>query len=262
MVAVSCFAQFEFYDMLQVPGIMVFRRIGVLCGACLVTATFVSLGPVKDGWAGAYTWESLVLTCSLLVVFIRQFPQKYNANPLMTIGCTLLGILYVPYLFNYITKLAFAWGSPSGTWRVGETGRLLMIYLVVVVKSTDIGAYIVGMLLGRHKLLPRISPGKTWEGFVGGMLFGLGSSLIFRALTKGQLGLVPLHVADAIILGVLLALAGVAGDLFESLLKRASGLKDSGRVVPGMGGLLDVLDSLLFGAPVLFFYCKLIMARA
>ena len=260
LLAVSCFAQFEFYDMLDVPGIMVFRRVGVLCGACLVTATFLSLGPVEHGWADAYGWEHLVLTCSLIVVFIRQFPQKYNPQPLMTIACTLLGIFYVPYLFNYFTRLAFAWGSSHETLRVGETGRLLILYLIIVVKSTDIGAYAVGMLIGRHKLIPRISPGKTWEGFVGGIAFGLASSLIFFFCTAGRFGVLTFRIGDALILGVLLALAGVAGDMFESLVKRASGIKDSGHVVPGMGGLLDVLDSLLFGAPLLFFYCKLVVA--
>jgi phosphatidate cytidylyltransferase len=260
LTAVCCFAQFEFYDMLNVPGIMVFRRVGVLCGACLVTSTFLSLGPAHERWAEAYTWENLVLAASLIAIFIRQFPQKNNDQPLMTISCTLLGILYVPYLFNYFTRLAFAWGSSHEMLRVGLTGRLLILYLVVVVKCTDIGAYTVGMLIGRHKLIPRISPGKTWEGFFGGLAFAVAGSFIFYACTGGQLGVLTFHRWDAAILAIVLALAGVAGDLFESLLKRASGIKDSGRVIPGMGGMLDVLDSLLFGAPILFFYCKLFIA--
>jgi phosphatidate cytidylyltransferase len=260
LTALCCFAQFEFYDMLNVPGIMVFRRVGVLCGACLVTSTFLSLGTAPGRWAEAYAWENLVLALSLIGIFIRQFPQKDNPAPLMTISCTLLGILYVPYLFNYFTRLAFAWGGSSESLRVALTGRLLILYLVVVVKCTDIGAYSIGMLCGRHKLFPRISPGKTWEGFFGGLGLALAGSLVFHACTGGQLGVLVFHRRDAVILALVLGLTGVAGDLFESLLKRASGIKDSGRVIPGMGGMLDVLDSLLFGAPVLFFYCKLFIA--
>lgn len=142
---------------------------------------------------------------------------------------------------------------------VGPTGRMMVLYLVGVVKISDVGAYFSGCTLGRHKLYPRLSPKKTWEGLAGGVISSLIVSLLFYVLAGGRLGVLHLGLIDALVLGCILPVVGVLGDLFESLLKRASGLKDSGSTIPGMGGLLDVFDSLLFGAPVLYAYAVLFM---
>jgi phosphatidate cytidylyltransferase len=121
-----------------------------------------------------------------------------------------------------------------------------------VTKFSDIGAYGVGMWIGKHKMIPRVSPGKTWEGFAGGMLASLAVSIalvhIFRIQMPG------FGLRDAIILGVLLPLASVVGDLAESVVKRDAQIKDSGKAIPGIGGMLDLIDSILFTAPVLYFY--------
>lgn len=260
LVAVCALAQLEFYKLLRLPGIPVYRYLGVFCGASMVTATFFTMGPSHAHVMSAYDWENLVLLASLVLVFARQFLQKENDRPLATIACTLLGILYIPYLFNYFTRLAFSWeGAPSAA-RVGRTGRQLIFYLVLVVKSTDIGAFFVGTAIGKHRLLPRLSPRKTWEGLAGGFACAVIASIAFVRAVDGDFGHLSVGMGDALILGVLLALAGTAGDLFESLVKRASGTKDSGSVVPGMGGILDVLDSLLFGVPVLYFYARIFLA--
>jgi phosphatidate cytidylyltransferase len=150
----------------------------------------------------------------------------------------------------------------QGGWGVLPlTGRVMVLYLIVVVKFSDIGAYTAGRLFGRNKMIPRLSPNKTWEGFAGGMLLSVAASVGFSVVLGGCLGKVPLPLGHSVVLGLLLGGTGVVGDLFESLLKRASSTKDSSAVVPGMGGLLDVLDSLLFGAPVLFVYAGLVLAR-
>jgi phosphatidate cytidylyltransferase len=253
-------AQIEFYRLLNLPGIPVFRWLGVIVGACMVTATYFTMGLSADQAADALTWEHFVLCVGLIVVFFRQFPQKDNSQPLGTIACTLLGILYVPYLFNYFTRLLYTWEHGAHDMRVGETGRQLVFYLVVVVKSTDIGAFFVGSAIGKHKLFPRLSPRKTWEGLVGGVVCAMIASLSFVKGSHGSFGVLEVRMVDGVILGLLLSLIGTAGDMFESLLKRASGSKDSGAAVPGMGGLLDVLDSLLFGAPVLYFYARFILS--
>jgi phosphatidate cytidylyltransferase len=135
---------------------------------------------------------------------------------------------------------------------------MLIFYLVIVVKSTDTGAYFTGRLLGKHKLFPKISPGKTWEGFVGGLLTAILASCLFSLYTGFSLGEVDFPLRNAAVLGLVLALAGVIGDMMESLIKRATGTKDSGSVILGMGGILDVLDSLLVGAPVLYLYIVLV----
>jgi phosphatidate cytidylyltransferase len=186
---------------------------------------------------------------------VRQFPQKNNERPLETIGCTLLGIWYVPYLLNFVTRLLFALdrGEPA----VSATGRTMVLFLVVTVKMSDVGAFAFGHLLGRHKLFPRISPAKTWEGLIGGVGVAVVASFLFCRAAGWNLGRVAVGPWDALALGVLLSLVGGVGDLFESLLKRASDTKDSSSIIPGMGGILDILDSLLFGAPVLYTYTVL-----
>ena len=126
------------------------------------------------------------------------------------------------------------------------------------------GAYFVGSLVGRHKMFPRISPGKTWEGLAGGFLAGIAASMILYwlwrspdpSLPVAEFGRLSLTWGHALFLGAFLAAIGVIGDLVESLLKRSAGLKDSGQLFPGMGGILDVLDSLLFAAPALYFYLR------
>lgn len=256
LAGISFLAQREFYSIASQAGVPVFRHLGVVCGTALISATFLTIGP--GGVARAYRWELVVLLGSLIAVFVRQFPQKHNDRPLATIGCTLLGIWYVPFLFNFFTRLTFAWDGTEGY--VSVTGKWLVLYLVSTVKSADIGAYFVGKLVGRNKLFVRISPGKTWEGLFGGVALAVFTSLGFYLVSGGQFGKITLGLTDAILLGVLLAWVGVVGDMFESLLKRAAGAKDSSGAVPGMGGILDVLDSLLFGAPVLYVYAELFLA--
>jgi phosphatidate cytidylyltransferase len=140
----------------------------------------------------------------------------------------------------------------------------VILYLIVVVKASDVGAYLVGSTCGRHKMFPRISPGKTWEGLAGGFVAGILASLALFWLWENpaseshtaELGRLTLTFGHALFLGAFLAAIGVIGDLVESLLKRSAGLKDSGCIFPGMGGILDVLDSLLFAAPALYFYLR------
>lgn len=259
IVALGALAQYEFYTMMDGAGLPVFRVIGMLGGAAVVSSTFWTIGPEDHQLAAGYRWENLVLMLTALVVFVRQFPQKDNTQPITTIACTLLGVWYVAFLINYFTRLAFAWHDGQLLHSVGPTGRMMVLYLVGVVKISDVGAYFSGRFLGRHKLYPRLSPKKTWEGLIGGVLASLVVSLLFWQLAGGMLGKLTLGLADAVILGLVLPVVGVLGDLFESLLKRSSGMKDSGTLIPGMGGVLDVLDSLLFGAPVLYAYAVLFM---
>ena len=260
LAAISCIGQVEFYAMMNKAGIPVFRVIGLACGAALLSVTFVSIGPTTQDLACSYKWEQMVMLVAVIATFVRQFPQKYNEKPLETIACTLFGILYVPYLFNFITGLALAWEKPVMSEPIGETGRLLLIYLVVVVKSTDVGAYFIGRFFGRHNLFPRISPSKTWEGLIGGIIFAILASAIFTVIVHGKMGSISISTMDVVVLGILLSIVGAVGDMFESLVKRASGMKDSSNLVPGMGGMLDVIDSLLFGAPVLYVYARVFMS--
>ena len=259
LALIATVAVLEFYRLLDFAGIPGFRVVGALAAVALVSATGCSFLMRCGAKTPLFEAEILVMFIAVIAVLIRQFPQKNNTQPLATVACTLLGIFYVPLLFNFFTRLAFTWDDVAPFRTVPATGVALSLYLIVVVKLTDIGAFFTGRYLGRHKLIPRISPGKTWEGFVGGILVGLFTSVAFYVLGARRLGMVHWRWVDAIVLGLLLPLFGTVGDLTESMLKRASGAKDSGALVPGMGGLLDVLDSLLFTAPVLYFYVMLMI---
>lgn len=250
--------QAEFHRMLRNASIPAFTAVGTVAGLAYLTVRFLSVGPGREAMAAGPDLGRIVLVVTLLGVFIRQFPQKYNTRPFETMACTLMGVWYMPFLLSFFIDLMYGWEA-AGWGTMPVTGRLLVLYLVVVVKFSDIGAYTAGSLFGRHKMIPRLSPNKTWEGFAGGMLLSVAASICFSVLLDGRLGNVPLPLAHSVVLGLLLGVTGVVGDLFESLLKRASSTKDSGGSVPGMGGLLDVLDSLLFGAPVLVVYIGLVL---
>ena len=119
------------------------------------------------------------------------------------------------------------------------------------------GAYVVGSLIGKHKMIPRISPGKTWEGFAGAIVISTLVSIGFAVLAKDTMP--DLTIIHATILGIILSSTAVLGDLIESLFKREAGVKDSGRLFPGIGGILDLMDSLLFNAPIMYLYLRHVM---
>jgi len=154
---------------------------------------------------------------------------------------TLLGAAYLGGLGGTLAALRLVPVELGGPW--------VMMLLLTTIMSADSAALFVGSAIGRHKMSPRISPGKTWEGLAGGLAGGVLGALIVR-----HFGLPWMPVPHAVVLAVLVAVAGTAGDLAESLVKRWAGVKDSGTLFPGHGGMLDRLDSLLFGAPVVYYY--------
>ena len=238
----------EFYALLKAGGIPHFRGIGVAGGVLLILATWWVYH-----WSDPYGLigevEALVLFGIAAAVFVRQLFVPSLENALPSMAATLLGVIYVAWMFNFLNKLLLVFGF--------QEGRLLIFYLALVVKLTDVGAFFVGCRLGGKKFFPRISPAKTWSGVIGGIVTGLGFSLLGWYLIHPMLTHLSFGWIDAVILGILLSVTGIVGDLIESLIKRASGVKDSGTIIQGMGGLLDVLDSLLFAAPVLYIYMRL-----
>ncbi len=259
LVGVACLAQFEFYRLLTRGGMSVFPYLGLTSGAAMITATFFASCGADGASADLYRWENVVLLFTLTAVFLRQFPRKSGLRPLESLGGTLLGILYVPFFLNYVTRLAFTWEAQSLWEPLRATGLHVVFFYIVVTKAADVGAFFVGSRFGRHKLFPRVSPAKSWEGLAGGIAASMLASWAYAGALGGRLGMLPLHAIDIVCLGILLAVAGVVGDLFESLIKRSIGTKDSSSVIPGMGGILDVLDSLLFGAPVMYLYARVFL---
>lgn len=243
----------EFYLMLDHKKLPNFKFIGLLCGALFVIGSFYYQHLQAPDHAHDYEVGSLLLF--MLIVFTRQmFQRTRDVSPLETMAYTLFGLLYVPWLFSYVTKIVYLLPRDA-TGHV--TGHFYVLWLLVVTKFSDMGAYVTGSLIGKHPLVPHISPKKTWEGFFGALAFSAGGGLLLLHLLPAQLS--RLNTTHALILGVGLGFAAVIGDLAESIIKRSAEVKDSGRFLPGIGGGLDLIDSILFTAPMMFFYLRFII---
>ena len=243
----------EFYGMLDHKGLPNFKITAMVCGAIMLCGSFYYFS--KVGPAHSYDFEMAVLLGFLLTVFGRQmFESLRDDAPLRTMAYTLFGLLYVLWLYNFITKIVYILPrSPSGAVQ----GQFYVLYLIAVTKFSDMGAYLTGSVIGRHMMIPHISPKKTWEGFAGALFFSLLASWGLFKLMPQHLG--ALNWTHATVLGLMLGFAAVIGDLAESIIKRSTGVKDSGNFLPGIGGALDLIDSLLFTAPLLFFYLRLVI---
>ena len=253
IAAIGLLALWEFYGMLDAKGLPNFKITAMICGAIMLSGSFYYFSTV--GVAQSYDFEMAVLLGFLLTVFTRQmFDSLRDDAPLRTMAYTLFGLLYVLWLYNFITKIVYVVPrAPDGAVQ----GQFYVLYLIAVTKFSDMGAYLTGSLIGKHQMIPHISRGKTWEGFAGALAFSSLASLGLLYLMPKQLAV--LNPTHAIILGLSLGFAAVIGDLAESLIKRSTGVKDSGNFLPGIGGALDLVDSLLFTAPLLFFYLRLVV---
>ena len=228
------------------------RWVGVVGSAGLILVTGWGLLWGGSGLAAEFEllWLLAVTISTALTVMFRDVDR-----PLIAVSTTIGTVLYAPFLLNFMTKLllGFRGGGVDGD------GRGLVLYMILVVKTTDIVAFFVGSSIGRHKVFPRISPAKSWEGCLGGVIAATGVSALTCWLADGKLGVLHLSMAHAVVLGVLLSITGIVGDLIESMFKRAAKIKDSGAWILGLGGLLDVIDSLILAAPVFYLYCRWIV---
>lgn len=187
-------------------------------------------------------WEALFFIIALIALFLIQFTRKESRNAVMLIALTLFGIFYIGWFFTFLVKIRFL-----------EDGHKLVAYLLLVTKAGDIGAYLVGSKFGRHALIPRISPKKSVEGALGGFLF----SVVFALISRSYLGWMSFSVI--MLGGVLIGIFAQLGDLAESVIKRDYQAKDSSPFLPGLGGILDVIDSILFTAPIFYIYLVIVM---
>jgi phosphatidate cytidylyltransferase len=262
LTAIACVALWEFYTIAEAAGLRCYKVWGLAgCTALVMGSWFFFEKGVLSSKANAFSL--FVMIVLILGVFLRQFPQKHNPQPIQTMACTIFGLLYVPWLLSFIALINFWFlpaDAPSDLWRAAQQdGRFFVLYLVLVTKFTDVGSYVFGMTMGKHKLIPRISPNKTWEGVFGGIVGALVASYGGYYLMRQPLERNGLDLWDATALGILLGAVAIVGDLAESLIKRQANIKDSGKMLPGIGGALDLVDSLLFTAPVLYVYMRLVM---
>lgn len=228
LISVGSIALVEFYQICFQPR---FNRLAVGVGL----GAFV-LVIARDHLSLALTH---LVVASVLVVSIAVSISSGRTDPRWKgILITLFGVLYIGFPLSTVVST-----------RSLPAGEFLVLFLAVVTWTSDTGAYYAGTLWGKHPLLPSVSPKKTVEGLLGGIALAVGTALLAQRWFASQLSL-----SDAIILGILLTVTGLLGDLFESVIKRRTGVKDSGGILPGHGGMLDRIDSLLFTAPTFYYY--------
>lgn len=249
--ALSLCGLYEFYRMQSTANAAIFKKAGLSLGALITTGTLMTARAA--GSDAAVTFASASVALAVLVIFTLQVFKKSEGTPsISAVSATLLGVFYVPFLSAFISALIYL--TPRDSHGL-LTGHFYLLYLAAVTKFSDCGAYIVGSLIGKHPMIPHISPKKTWEGFAGALLIPAAISWLMFKLLPSQLSLIGSN-DRALMLGLCIAAVAVVGDLAESLVKRATGTKDSGHFIPGIGGALDLVDSLLFTGPLLYLYLR------
>jgi phosphatidate cytidylyltransferase len=214
--------------MLDDQGLPCWKWLGVVLGVILPLAAY---------WGGMAS-QALVTGMIALMFAAGIFARGDLSLSLARAAYTLLGVLYVSWLLTHVLLL-----------RLLVEGQFYVLYVFLVVWLGDAAALYIGSMVGRHKLAPSVSPRKTVEGAVGGVLGSVAGALLGKLwLIDGQ------SLVHCFILGGMLAVLGQLGDLSESLLKRSTGVKDSGQLIPGHGGILDKVDGILFSAPAMYYY--------
>ncbi len=245
IAAITAFAAIEVFRLLRSAGYPTFAVLGT------ALALVVVLDAAIPTVAGS---GPLLIGVGIVLVGVASFSKIDPREGLTTWMATVYGALYVS-LLSFVLRLGHAAPTiPQGAPLYGHGGETAWILLLILsVWAYDTGAYLVGKQFGRAKFLTHISPSKTYAGLIGGVV---ATSLVV-ALGLWAVGVSPLH---AVALGPLTALSAQAGDLAESVLKRAAGAKDSGTLIPGHGGMLDRVDSFLFAAPVVTLYVVAVLA--
>ncbi len=234
---------FEFFTFTKKLELKADASVGFLFAAAFFVA-FVFDAPAKAP-------ELLFLTIAGFLIFLlvsQTFRFQKDFSKMLTgIGVTFLGVMYITFLGGFLVSMRVGFEETI----VPDLSSKLLLYFFLVAMGSDVGAYFIGKSIGKRKLVPTISPNKTWEGFIGGILLAIG----FAALSS--LTFFPeFLIQHSIPLAIFMALVGVGGDLAESAMKRGSKIKDAANILPGHGGLLDRLDSLLFNAPILYYFAR------
>ena len=236
MVALTIGGLYEFFYLIKKKGIPIYSYTGIAIGALIPIATYMQFEPTKR-------WELLLIVAVFVTIFILQLSREDNENAIVGISTTLFGVLYVSWLFSYLIKIRL--------FLPGVEGMKLLAFILLVTKMGDIGALLIGSRYGKHPMLPRVSPNKTIEGSIGSFVFSSLTAVIVQSFLPAQLDLALWQI---IFFGAFFGGLGQLGDISESLIKRDCQVKDSGKMLPALGGVLDSIDSLLFSAPA-FYFC-------
>ena len=239
--AILVLSMFEFYTLSHKARIKPQFFLGILIGLFFFVGSYLY---------AAELIEARFLLCIiplLICVFIFELYRNHK-RPFHNIANTFLGVLYIAIPISLFNFIVFKSTNSNSSYSY----EILLSYFILI-WANDTGAYLFGVSLGKHKIFPRISPKKSWEGFFGGLFFtaiiAWAISLYFHNIT----------FAHWLVIGFLSAIIGVFGDLVESMLKRSIDVKDSGKFLPGHGGVLDRFDSVFLSAPIVFAYLKIMM---
>lgn len=224
---------YEYFKIVQTRDIIAERTGGVIAGVLIVFS----------GHSGHIECVNGTLFAACIIVTALHVLRNKHSVP--GILASVFGLIYVGWFGAHIVLLRAMPGN----------GAMLVTLLFVAVMLADTGAYVVGSLIGKHKLAPAVSPNKTWEGALGGITFTMAGMSLFWYFSQGKAipVLSTMSLEGYLVIGLLLALTSQLGDLVESCMKRDADIKDSGSFFPGHGGVLDRCDGLLFAAPVLFY---------
>ncbi len=225
---------YEFFAMLEHKGIRAYKYFGIAAGIMIPLSIILRFESTKG-------WELFFIILALLILILMQFRRRQNSGAVVDISTTLFGILYISWFFSFLIRIRY---MPQGLG--------LLAAVLLITKLGDIGAYLIGVRFGKTPLMPRISPKKSVEGALAGLAFSVAGAFMSQKFLN-------FNYAHLAAVGITLGILGQLGDLSESLIKRDCEVKDSGNILPGMGGILDEIDSLLFTAPVFYFYINAVV---
>ncbi len=277
----SAMALKEFYGLASAKGAKPLVALGMISGFCINLAFYhaklrLFVVEVFQSFGMAIPFPSqaqLFLIITILIIVVLSLVELFrnNGSALHNLSTTFMGIFYIPLCFGTFIGLREvflpfdfpmfryfsdpnSYSDPMVIEQVYRWGGLTVISIFAMIWICDSAAYYAGMAMGKHKLFPRVSPNKSWEGTISGFIFS-----IIAAIAAKYLVLEYLTLTNALSLGIIVGTFGQLGDLVESLFKRDAGVKDSSSILPGHGGVLDRFDSLLFAAPIVYLYLDFIL---
>lgn len=244
IAATICVAMWELYQIYRAKGVEPADKVGLTFGALYAFAT-----ALQTQYPGAAMLPELILLISLLSCFFYYFLR--GTSPLFNLSATMFGIIYLAVPLGCLIRVAYYFSQDPL-----QDGRWWLFYLITVTKMTDTGGFFIGKKFGKEKLAPHISPKKTWEGALGGFCAAVLSSIAIKLLaTIFDVDAFGLTWWQSVWLGAGIGIFAQCGDLSESLLKRDGGIKDSNQL-PGLGGVLDIVDSLVFSSPLVYIFLR------
>lgn len=238
-VTFSTLVLIEFYSILEKTGFKPYRYPGIIAGVFIFVLFFLVASKIVS--------QNMIILL-ILFPFIFFLAELFNKNErgFENSLLTLTGIVYVSIPFAILNFIVLPGSNPASAFY-----PWIMVGILFIIWAYDSAAYFIGSLIGRHKIYSRISPAKSWEGFIGGAIFAVIMGILNAVLFPSM------SMIRWIVVALIVVVFGTCGDFFESKLKRVAGVKDSGNLMPGHGGMLDRFDSLLFSVPIIFIWLNL-----